>query len=62
MLSADPQEIGAASAEPQVIGAAPFRMAMGQERIWRTFYLARQEEADEMIKRITAMRDRLLLP
>jgi hypothetical protein len=46
----------AVSADPQVVGAAPFRMAMGQERIWGTFNLTRQEEADEMIKRITAMK------
>jgi hypothetical protein len=31
-------------------------MAMGPERIWGTFNLTRQEEADEMIKRITAMK------
>jgi hypothetical protein len=46
----------AVSGEPQVFGAAPFRMAMGPERIWGTFNLTRQEEADEMIKRITAMK------
>jgi hypothetical protein len=38
----------AVSAEPQVIGAAPLRMAMGPERIWGTFNLTRQEEADEI--------------
>jgi hypothetical protein len=54
--SVDPQVVGAVSAEPQVVGAAPFRMAMGPERIWGTFNLTRQEEADEMIKRITAMK------
>ena len=42
--------------EPQVFGAAPFSMAMGPERIWGTFNLTRQEEADELIKRITAMK------
>jgi hypothetical protein len=42
--------------EPQVFGAAPFSMAMGPERIWGTFNLTRQDEADEMIKRITAMK------
>jgi hypothetical protein len=31
-------------------------MAMGPERIWGTFNLTRQKEADEMIKRITAMK------
>jgi hypothetical protein len=31
-------------------------MAMAPERIWGTFNLTRQEEADEMIKRITAMK------
>jgi hypothetical protein len=41
--------------EPQVFGAAPFSMAMGPERIWGTFNLTRQDEADEM-KRITAMK------
>jgi hypothetical protein len=55
-VSADPQVVGAVSGEPQVFGAAPFRMAMGPERIWGTFNLTRQEEADEMIKRITAMK------
>jgi hypothetical protein len=55
-VSAEPQVVGAVSAEPQVVGAAPFRMAMGQERIWGTFNLTRQEEADEMIERITAMK------
>jgi hypothetical protein len=55
-VSAYPQVVGAVSAEPQVVGAAPFRMGMGQERIWGTFNLTRQEEADEMIKRITAMK------
>jgi len=43
----------AVSADPGLVGAAPFRMAMGQERIWGTFKLTRQEKADEMIKRIT---------
>ena len=46
----------AVSGEPQVFGAAPFRMAMGPERIWGTVNLTRQEEADEMIKRINAMK------
>jgi hypothetical protein len=46
----------AGSAEPLVVGAAPFRMAMGPERTWGTFNVTRQEEADEMIKRITAMK------
>jgi hypothetical protein len=55
-VSVDPQVVGAVSAGPQVVGAAPFRMEMGQERIWGTFNLTRQEEADEMIKRITAMK------
>ena len=54
--SAEPQVVGAVSAEPQVFGPAPFSMAMGPERIWGTFNLTRQEEADEMIKRITAMK------
>jgi hypothetical protein len=31
-------------------------MAMAPERIWGTFNLTRQEESDEMIKRITAMK------
>jgi hypothetical protein len=44
----------AVSAEPHVFGAAPFRMAMGPERIYGTFNLTRQNEADELIKRITA--------
>ena len=44
------------SAEPQVFGTPPFRMAMGPERMWGTFNLTRQEEADELIKRITAMK------
>ena len=48
--------VGAESGEPEVVGAAPFRTAIGQERIWGTFNLTRQEEADEMIKRITAMK------
>ena len=55
-VSVEPQVVGAASGEPQVFGAAPFSMAMGPERIWGTFNLTRQEEADEMIKRITAMK------
>jgi hypothetical protein len=46
----------AVSADPQMVGAAPFNMAMGPERIWGTFNQTRQEEADEMIKRITAMK------
>ena len=46
----------AVSAEPQVVGAAPFSVATGPERIWGTFNLTRQEEADELIKRITAMK------
>ena len=46
----------AVSAEPQVVGPAPFRVAMAPERIWGTFNLTRQEDADEMIKRITAMK------
>lgn len=46
----------AVSGEPQVFGAAPFRMAMGPERIYGTFNLTRQYEADELIKRITAMK------
>ena len=45
----------AVSAEPQIVGP-PFRMAMAPERIWGTFNLTRQEEVDEMIKRITAMK------
>jgi len=44
------------SAGPQVFGAAPFRMAMGPERIYGRFNLTRQDEADELIKRITAMK------
>ena len=55
-VSAEPQVVGAVSAEPQVFGAAPFSMATGPERIWGTFNLTRQEEADELIKRITAMK------
>lgn len=47
----------AVSAEPQVVGAPPFRMAMGPERIYGTFNLTRQDEADELIKRITAMKE-----
>jgi hypothetical protein len=31
-------------------------MAMGSERICGTFNLTRQEEADEMIKRISTMK------
>jgi hypothetical protein len=46
----------AVSADPQVVGAAPFRMAMGPERMSGTFNLTRHEEADELIKRITAMK------
>jgi hypothetical protein len=42
--------------EPQVFGAAPFSMAMGPQRVWGTFNLTHQEEADELIKRITAMK------
>jgi hypothetical protein len=55
-VSAEPQVVGAVSAEPQVFGAAPFSVATGPERIWGTFNLTRQEEADELIKRITAMK------
>jgi hypothetical protein len=55
-VSVDPQVVGAVSAEPQVVGPAPFRVAMAPERIWGTFNLTRQEEADEMIKRITVMK------
>jgi hypothetical protein len=55
-VSVDPQLVGAASAEPQVVGPPPFHVAMAPERIWGTFNLTRQEEADEMIKRITAMK------
>jgi hypothetical protein len=43
--------------EPHVFGAAPFSMATSPERIWGTFNLTRQEEADEMIRRITAMKE-----
>jgi hypothetical protein len=46
----------AVSAEPQAFGAAPFRMAMGRERMSGTFNLTRHEEADELIKRITGMK------
>jgi hypothetical protein len=56
-VSVDPQVVGAVSAGPQVFGAAPFSMAMASERIWGTFKLTRQEEADELIKRITAVRE-----
>jgi hypothetical protein len=52
----DPQVVGAVSAGPQVFGVAPFRMAMGPERIYGTFNLTRQDEADELIKRIIAMK------
>ena len=49
--------VGMLRREPQVFGAAPFSMAMGPQRIWGTFNLTRQEEADEMIRRITAMKE-----
>jgi hypothetical protein len=52
-VSAEPQVVAAVSAEPQVFGAAPFSMA---KRIWGTFNLTRQEEAEELIKQITAMK------
>jgi len=55
-VSVDPQVVGAVSAEPHVFGAAPFRMVMGPERIYGTFNLIRQDEADELIKRITAVK------
>ena len=55
-VSAEPQVVGAVSAEPQVVGAAPFSLATGPERIWGTFNLARQAEADDLIKRITAVK------
>jgi hypothetical protein len=55
-VSAEPQVVGAVSAEPHVFGPAPFSMAMGPKRIWGTFNLTRQADADEMIKRITAMK------
>src|ERR1700724_1795104 len=55
-VSAYPRVVGAVSAQLQVVGAAPFRMAMGPERIYGTFNLTRQYEADELIKRITAMK------
>jgi hypothetical protein len=55
-VSAEPQVVAAVSSEPQVFGAAPFSMATCPERIWGTFNLTRQEEADEMIKRISAMK------
>jgi hypothetical protein len=42
----------AVSADPQVVGAAPFRMAI----MSGTFNLTRHKEADELIKRITAMK------
>jgi hypothetical protein len=46
----------AVAAEPQASGTAPFHMNMGPERVWGTFNLTRQEDADEMIKRITALK------
>ena len=55
-VSAEPQVVGAVSAEPHVFGPAPFSMAMGPKRIWGTFNLTWQADADEMIKRITAMK------
>ena len=41
-VSADPRVVGAVSAQLQVVGAAPFRMAMGPERIYGTFNLTRR--------------------
>jgi hypothetical protein len=46
----------AVSADPHMVGTASFRVAMGPERMSGTFNLTRQEEADELIKRITAMK------
>jgi hypothetical protein len=46
----------AAAMEAQTADGAPFHMSMGPERIWGAFNLTRQEDADEMIKRITAMK------
>jgi hypothetical protein len=44
----------AAAMEPQ--GDAPFLMSMGPERVSGTFNLTRQDEADEMIRRLTALK------
>jgi hypothetical protein len=45
-----------AAAEPQTVGTAPFNMNMGPDRIWGTFNLTCQEDAEEVIKRITALK------
>jgi hypothetical protein len=42
--------------EPQVVGPASFRLAMAPERIWGTFNLTCQEDAEEVIKRMTALK------
>lgn len=41
---------------PQLASGEPFTMTMGPERVSGTFNLTRQEDADEMIRRITALR------
>jgi hypothetical protein len=38
------------------MGGAPFLMSMGPERVSGTFNLTRQDEADEMIRRLTALK------
>jgi hypothetical protein len=44
------------------VSGAPFLMSMGPERVSGTFNLTRQDEADEMIRRLTALKAFLMPP
>jgi hypothetical protein len=46
-----------AAMESQTTGGAPFQFSMGPERVSGTFNLTRRDEADEMIRRLTALKD-----
>jgi hypothetical protein len=50
------RRVAAAMAESQNAEAAPFSMTMGPDRIWGTFNLTCQEDAEEVVKRITALK------
>jgi len=41
---------------PQIASGEPFSMVLGQERVSGTFNLTLEEEADEMIRRLTALK------
>jgi len=47
----------AAAMEPQATSGPPFHMAMGPERVWGTFNLTHQGDANEMIRRLTALKE-----